>query len=198
MPAKGPHATTTDLEHGNRDAITPSASSSLTPDGPRSKAATPTPRRSLEIEDAVPRHQTSQAQRIWTKIEARLPAPIARYGDEAVAWLKGPEPPRTYRITPFLERSQTFPVRMLARLPQWSRACIYIVAFVVWAVLFGVILTNYSITTNFAGFGPPVPLSCVTTLWYISTLKPSSISTDYPQAKCPVLRTERPKLLPLR
>jgi hypothetical protein len=198
MPAKGPHATTTDLEHGSRDAITPSTSSSLTPDVPRSKAATPTPRRSLEIEDAVPRHQSSQAQRIWTKVEAKLPAPIARYSDKAVAWLKGPEPPRTYRITPFLERFQTFPVRMLARLPQWSRVCIYVVAFVLWAVLFGVILTNYSIPANFAGFGAPVPLSCVTTLWYVCTLRPSSITTDDLQAKCPVLRTERPKLLSFR
>ena len=166
MPSKGPRAATRDVEHGSRDAITPSASSSLTPEEPRSKAATPTPRRSLEVEDAAPGNRSLRARRIWTRLETKLPAPVARWSRKAAGWLKGPEPPRIYRITPFLERIQTFPVRQLARLPQWVRACLYLVAFVLWAVLFAVILTNYSLPTNLAGFGAPVPLSCVTNLWY--------------------------------
>jgi hypothetical protein len=168
MPSKGPFATTRDLEleHGNRDAITPSASSSLTPEEPRSKAATPIPRRSFAIEDDAPRRGSLTTGRIWTRLEARLPAPVVRYTRKTSGWLKGPEPPRPYRVTPFFERIQTFPVQTLARLPQWARACIYLVGFVLWAVLFGIILSDYSLPTNFAGFGAPVPLSCVTNLWY--------------------------------
>jgi hypothetical protein len=161
------HATTIDLEHGNRDQITPSASTSFTPDEPRSKAATPTPRRSLEVEDAVPRQQTHHVSRVWRRLEAKLPAPVARSNRKLVEWMKGPEPPIRHHINPIFERLQTLPVRLLARLPRWIRVCIYAVGCMLWAVLFGVILTNYSLPTNFAGFGAPVALSCVTNLWYV-------------------------------
>lgn len=167
MPANGPRAATKDVEHGSRDTITPSASSSLTPEEPRSTAATPTPRKSLEIEDTAQPQRTSPAWRTWSNFEARLPAPVARASRKTVGWLKGPEPPKTYQITPVLERFQTLPVRTLARLPRWARAGIFLAAFVLWAVLFAVILTNFSTPTNFAGYGAPVALSCVTSLWYV-------------------------------
>jgi hypothetical protein len=154
-----------DLEHGDRDQITPSASSSLDPDGGRSKAATSTPRMSFEVEDVAPRRRKHHTSRIWTKLEAKLPAPLIRWNHKVLIWIKGPESPRIYHITPLFERIQTLPVRLLARLPRWMRACIYAIAFVLWAVLFGVILTNYSMPTNLAGFGTPVALSCVTNLW---------------------------------
>jgi hypothetical protein len=160
-----------DVEHGNHDAITPSASSSFTPNEPRSKAATPTLRRSLEVEDVAPRHHTFQTPRIWTKLEARLPAPVVRSSHKVVGWIKGPVPPRPYHIAPVFERLQTLPVRLLARLPRWIRSCIYAAAFVLWAVLFGVVLTNYSMPTNLAGFGAPVALSCVTNLWQVSSMR---------------------------
>jgi hypothetical protein len=172
MSAKEPRVATRDVEHGSRDAITPSASSSFTPEEPRSKAATPTPRQSLEIEEPAQQQRPSSARRTWTNLEARLPAPVARCSRKTVAWFKGPEPPKIYHITPFLERFQSFPVRLLGRLPRWVRACIFLVAFVLWAVLFAVILTNFSTPTNFAGYGAPVALSCVTTLWYVWSQSP--------------------------
>lgn len=169
MPSKSAANATTvpiDLEHGDRDAITPSASSSLTPNEARSKAAPPTQRRSLEIGQYAPRHYTFHTPRIWTRLEAKLPAPIVRSNRKVAAWIKGPVPPRPYHITPLFECIQTLPARLLARLPRWLRVCTYAIAFVLWAVLFGVILTNYSMPTNLAGFGAPVALSCVTELWY--------------------------------
>jgi hypothetical protein len=172
------HASTIDLEHGNHDQITPSASTSFTPDAPRSKAATLTPRRSLEVED-LPHQQTRHISRVWTRLEAKLPAPIVRWNHTLAGWIKGPEPPTRYRINPIFERIQTLPVRLLARLPRWIRVCIYAVACVLWAVLFGVILTNYSLPTNFAGFGAPVPLSCVTNLWYVSRHIASNTANNF-------------------
>jgi hypothetical protein len=170
MPSKhAPHTTCTtvpmDVEHGHGDHITPSTLSSRTPDEPRSKAATPTPRRSLEIEETAPRHPTCRAQQTWARLGAKLPAPIARCSRGVAKWIRGPEPPRVYRIAPLLERIQTLPVRRLARLPPWALVCMYMTAFVTWAVLFAVILTNYSLPSNIGGFGAPVTLSCVTNLW---------------------------------
>jgi hypothetical protein len=164
-PAANATTAPVDLEHGCRDDITPSVSSSPTPDGSGSKAATPTPRRSLELQDVAPHHGEFHAPRMWTRLHAKLPAPLLRLNHQAGLWLKGPEPPKIQRITPLLERIQTLPVRLLARLPRWMRVCIYLTTLVVWAVLFGVIITNYSMPTNLAGFGAPVALSCVTSLW---------------------------------
>jgi hypothetical protein len=168
MPSKAaPHTTTVsvDVEHGHGDHITPSTLSSRTPDEPRSKAATPTPRRSLEIEETAPHHRPCHTRHTWARLEAKLPAPIARCSRAVVNWTRGPEPPRFYRIAPLFERIQTFPARWLARLPPWLLICMYIAVFVVWAVLFAVILTNYSLPSNIGGFGAPVTLSCVTNLW---------------------------------
>ncbi|KAH4071024.1 hypothetical protein HBI49_022900 [Parastagonospora nodorum] len=166
MPAKDTANATTvpvDVEQGHRDQITPSASTSLARNGDISKPATP--RRSLELDDGAPRNRNLNTRSPWTKFEAKLPAAVAQINHKIVSWMKGPEPNKIHHITPLLERIQTWPIRLLARLPRWILACIYAVGFVLWAVLFGVILTNYSMPTNLAGFGAPVPLSCVTNLW---------------------------------
>jgi hypothetical protein len=199
MPSKGPNAATTasiDLEHGDRDRITPSGSSSLTPDGPRSKAATPRP--SLEIEEVVPRHRARHTQRIWMRLEAKLPAPVRKCGRQTVAWLEGPKPPRKHCIKPFFECVQTFPARLPGRLPAWARLIIYIVLFVIWAVIFGVILTNYSLPSNIGGFGAPARLSCVTNLWYVYEHYVLEVCLISRQVKPPVLRPRWSQLPALR
>ncbi|KAL5117195.1 hypothetical protein ACEQ8H_004883 [Pleosporales sp. CAS-2024a] len=80
-------------------------------------------------------------------------------------WIRGPQPPKRHSITPLFEHMQTLPVSVLARLPRWIQASIYVAAFVLWAVLFGVILSKYSTPPNLAGYGAPLRLSCVNTLW---------------------------------
>ncbi|CAN9406908.1 unnamed protein product [Alternaria alternata] len=95
---------TIDLEHGtkrddNRDRVTPSGQST----------------------ELVAPHRQSRRTPPWTrKLGECTPAPVARWGRKAVEWVKGPKPPSRYTITPFLERWQTLPVRLLARLPEPS------------------------------------------------------------------------------
>ncbi|CAO2649080.1 Nn.00g100290.m01.CDS01 [Neocucurbitaria sp. VM-36] len=173
-PSKSARVSTTvpldpDLEHGSHehdgDRIIPSGSYSVTPDGPGSKAATPSLRRSLEIDDGTLRHQSTFALQWRKRIGHRIPAPIAHYGDKIVTWIRGPKPPRIYRITPFFERWQTLPVRFLARLPKWLRICIYSIFCILWIVLFAVILSEYGLPENIGGLGAPVRLGCVDSLW---------------------------------
>lgn len=168
MPHKSPVATTVPVDDDiERNQTTPDSSSSATPNHDRSKAVTPVSRRSFEIEDGASRRPSSRPERIWSQLVAKMPAPATRYGRKVVEWVKGPQPARPHAIKPVLERFQTFPVKLLGRLPPWARLVVYAVAFVLWAVLFAVILTNYSLPTNFAGFGAPVALSCVSNLWYV-------------------------------
>ncbi|XPT02110.1 hypothetical protein M3J09_011232 [Ascochyta lentis] len=160
-------ATTTaapvDLEiGGSRDPIAASGSSSFTPEDTPSKAATP--RRSLEFEDHQP-PRLSFAARIWRKTERRLPAPVTRWSRKGIAWFKGPEAPVLHRINPLFEPIQTFPTRLVARLPKPVRFCLFAAAFVVWVVVFGVIISDFSLPTNLAGYGAPVKLGCAAQLW---------------------------------
>ncbi|CAN9392889.1 unnamed protein product [Alternaria alternata] len=117
---------TIDLEHGtkrddNRDRVTPSGQST----------------------ELVAPHRQSRRTPPWTrKLGECTPAPVARWGRKVVEWVKGPKPPSRYTITPFLERWQTLPVRLLARLPEWERICIYAIACVVWIVTFAVVVSD--------------------------------------------------------
>lgn len=161
-PRKTASATTTalggDLELGNRDhdRITPIQS---TPDGISSKAATPSARGSLEV------HSPGAGASRWTRIEEKLPAPLTRCKNTIVDWFKGPKPPRTYRIVPLFERWQTFPARLLARLPKLLRICIFGMACLVWIVVFAVIIKKNDVQSGIGGFGAPLRLSCVTNIW---------------------------------
>jgi hypothetical protein len=152
-----------DVEVGqSRDHITANGSSSTsTPDAP---SKTTTPRASLEFQDHQPQ-QRSFVTKIWRKVERGLPAPVSRSGRKAVTWIKGPEPPIVHRINPLLEHIQTFCVRMISRLPRPLRFCIFAAALVLWVVLFGVIISDFSLPANLAGYGAPVRLGCTAQLW---------------------------------
>ena len=149
---------TIDLEHGtkrddNRDRVTPSGQST----------------------ELVAPHRQSRRAPPWTsKLGECTPAPVARWGRKVVEWVKGPKPPSRYTITPFLERWQTLPVGLLARLPEWARICIYAIACVVWIVTFAVVVSDGGLPSDIGGFGAPVKLSCVNNLWYgFSSYTPS-------------------------
>lgn len=154
-----------DLEiGGSRDQIAASGSSSFTPDDTPSKAATP--RRSLDFEDGQP-VQRSFVTKTWRKAEQRLPAPVTRWSRKAVAWIKGPELHVSHRINPLFEPVQTYPAHLIARLPKPVRFCLFAAAFILWVVLFGVIISDFSLPTNLAGYGAPVKLGCTAQLWSV-------------------------------
>lgn len=153
-----------DLEAGgSRDQIAASGSASFTPDDTLSKAATP--RRSLEFEDRQPTRR-SFVTKTWRKAEGRLPAPLMRWSRKAIGWIKGPEPPLSHRINPLFEPIQTYPARLVARLPKPVRFGLFAAAFIFWVVLFGVIISDFSLPSNLAGYGAPVRLDCAAQLWY--------------------------------
>lgn len=104
---------------------------------------------------------------MYARIREKLPAPVTRMSQKVVDWVKGPQPPTKHAIKPLLERVQTFPVRVLGRLPSWMRVGLYGGGCVLWVVLFAVILTQNSMPNDIAGYGAPTELSCVANLWYV-------------------------------
>jgi hypothetical protein len=169
---------TIDLEHGtkrdhSRDRVTPSGQ---------------------DIGQVAPHRQFGQIPPWTRKLRDRTPAPVARWSRKVVEWGKGPKPPSRYTITPFLERWQTLPVRLLARLPEWMRICIYAAACVIWIVIFAVVISDGGLPSDIGGFGAPVKLSCVNNLWYgvSSYTRSCDDCADLRQAIPRELRTRRP------
>lgn len=147
-----------DLEDG--DDISRSAPIEL---GESSKSITPDTRLSREYDQSDSQeHSSSRRQKLWN----RIPQPVARPLRKAVVWIKGPQPPTAHRIKPLFEPVQTFPARLLGRLPKALRFCVLFLAFFLWVVLFGVILSTFGFPKDIAGYGAPVRLSCINRLWY--------------------------------
>jgi hypothetical protein len=126
-----------------------------------SQTVTPESQRSLED---VPRQQSYLAAK-WTRLRDRLPAPVVHYTGKAVGWIKGPQPPRIYTINPLFESFQTFPLRLFARIPKAGRLAVLFLAFIIWVVVFGVIISKRGLPTDMAGLGTPVRLACASRLW---------------------------------
>lgn len=158
-----------DLEAGRgSDQIATSGTSSYTPDIAPSKAATP--RRSLDFEEPQQPRQRSFVSMSWRRMEEKLPGPLMRGFRKSCAWIKGPETPVLHRIVPLFEPVQTFPARLVARLPKTVRFCLFAVGFVLWVVLFGVIISSFSLPADLAGYGTPVRLGCAAQLWCVDDI----------------------------
>jgi hypothetical protein len=150
---------TADLEDGRRTPHNERSSNSQTP--------TPESRRSAELEH----HSHSYFATFWRKVADKLPSPVTRYTRKAWGWIKGPEPPKRYYIKPIFGPAQTFAIRVLARIPRAGRFALLLAGFVVWVVVFGVILSDFSLPSSIGGFGAPVRLACTSRLWYVIYLR---------------------------
>ena len=161
---KRPPSTVRDIE--NPDAIDRSTTPRPFDEHP-SEFATPDSRLSGEYAATHPRSRWRDSPR-WKTVHERIPAPLSRAAHKVAQWARGPQPPKEYHIKPLFEQVQIFPIRLLARLPRLARICIFICAFMLWIVLFGVLISKFAFPDNFEGFGAPVRLSCVARPWYVS------------------------------
>jgi hypothetical protein len=82
-------------------------------------------------------------------------------------WVKGPNPPRSYKIEPYFSRIQTAPIRLLEKRLTRTSSKIWSFLFFVffWILVFASILYKSVGSADIPGYGPPVRLSCVSRLW---------------------------------
>jgi hypothetical protein len=96
-----------------------------------------------------------------------LPPPVILFYQRSASWVKGPVPPRPYRIKPIFERVQTAPKRLLDLWAPKHHHKIWIVAafYMLWLLSFiGLLHTSHS-PQDMGRYGPPVRLSCTSRLW---------------------------------
>jgi hypothetical protein len=133
-------------------------------------SSTSTVLETIDLEDGTNRGgnhcRNTQSSPKWKEqLRRRTLGLLARWSRKAVAWAQGPRPAKEYSITPFFERWQTLPTRLLARLPKWLRICSYGLLCILWTVIFAVVISDRSLPSDIGGFGAPVRLSCVNNLW---------------------------------
>lgn len=96
-----------------------------------------------------------------------VPPRLRKSGVATVKWLRGPQPPRIWRITPVFEEVQTFHLRLLDKyFPKKSQKIWLLIGFyMLWLLVFSLMLWKSAFAGDIRGYGKPAVLSCETKLW---------------------------------
>jgi hypothetical protein len=96
-----------------------------------------------------------------------MPPRVQKAWIAAIQWLRGPQPPRIWRINPLFEEIQTYHLKLLDRYaPKKSQKFWLLVGFyVLWLLVFSLMLWRSAFAGDVRGYGKPAVLSCTTKLW---------------------------------
>jgi hypothetical protein len=96
-----------------------------------------------------------------------LPTRLRRAWSATARWVRGPQPPRPWRITPYAERWQTLPVRALDRFfpKRKHRAALLIGFYAAWLLTFSLLLKKSAFAEEMEGYGAPVNIGCLARFW---------------------------------
>lgn len=106
--------------------------------------------------------------RLLEKLKGRVPPTIQRPSSKVWTYLKGPEPPRIWKIRPILPRLQQLPLRLVEKVcpKQWQRTVALFIFYICWIATFGAVLHKSSVADNVNGYGQPIRVSCGGVFWY--------------------------------
>ena len=91
-----------------------------------------------------------------------LPPQLQRMWQSTVVWVKGPQPPRPWKIRPFFPHVQTAPLRLLNNyFPKRKHKIALLVFFYFcWILTFGLVLHRSAFAADIPGYGSPVRVRC--------------------------------------
>jgi hypothetical protein len=96
-----------------------------------------------------------------------IPPRIQKAWTHVVTWVKGPQPPRPWKIHPFFPKIQTAPVQFVDKyFPKRKHKIMLLVAFYFcWLLSFGLVLHRSAFAADVPGYGPPVRIGCTDRFW---------------------------------
>lgn len=102
------------------------------------------------------------------KWRGRVPPTVQRPSSKVWTYLKGPEPPRAWKILPILPRMQRLPLRLVDKVcpKTWQRSVALFLFYVCWIATFSAVLHKSSVADDVNGFGQPIRVSCGGVFWY--------------------------------
>ncbi|KAM0723601.1 hypothetical protein Q7P37_000588 [Cladosporium fusiforme] len=97
----------------------------------------------------------------------RIPPGFHRAWAATKTWVKGPQPPRIYNITPYFPKVQHAPLALLDRYaPRGAhRALLFAFWCALWLLVFGLALWRSSFAAHIPGYGSPTRLGCGARYW---------------------------------
>ncbi|KAK5726308.1 hypothetical protein LTR17_012837 [Elasticomyces elasticus] len=101
------------------------------------------------------------------RIAERVPRPLKNAWRSTVTWVKGPQPPRIFSITPVFPKVQHAPLALLdGYAPRKAQRFWLLVALLAsWFLAFSLVLRSSSFSESIPGHGAPVRLSCSARYW---------------------------------
>jgi hypothetical protein len=101
------------------------------------------------------------------KLADRIPEPLKRAWDATASWVKGPDPPRIFTITPIFPKIQHAPIVFLETYfpTQTQRSWLWVLWFAAWLISFSLLLRASSFSASIPGHGSPVRLACGARYW---------------------------------
>lgn len=108
------------------------------------------------------------------KVKGRVPSTVRRRSNTFWAYLKGPDPPKIWKIRPYFPRLQQLPPRLVDKVcPRpWQRILALLVFYVCWIATFAAVLHKSSVAASVPGYGQPILVQCGSTFWYAKTTAP--------------------------
>jgi hypothetical protein len=96
-----------------------------------------------------------------------IPPRLQRAWRRTVVWIKGPQPPRPWKIHPYFPQIQTAPIRFLNNyFPKRKHKIILLVLFYLsWLLSFGLVLHRSAFAADIPGYGSPVRMRCSDRFW---------------------------------
>ncbi|RMY69616.1 hypothetical protein D0863_06350 [Hortaea werneckii] len=100
-------------------------------------------------------------------IARRIPPQLHYAWEKTVEWVKGPNPPRIFKIEPLFPQIQHAPIELLDRYAPKRIQRFGLLALVIacWLFAFSMILRASSFTASIPRYGSPVRLSCSAKYW---------------------------------
>ncbi|KAF4556588.1 LCCL domain-containing protein [Elsinoe fawcettii] len=101
------------------------------------------------------------------RVKNSIPPRLVRYWTATATWIKGPQPPRPFKITPILPGVQHAPLRLLDRYAPKRAQRAWLLAFfwAAWLLAFSLIQWKSSFASEIPGYGAPARLSCGARYW---------------------------------
>lgn len=148
--------------HQYRDESSSSSSSSLS--GQTSQARSG----ALEYASNASSSESSSNRPRWLiHAHRHLPHPVQKGGSWLIDWIRGPDPPRTWKITPYFPAVQTAPLVLLDRLApkRKQKFWLLIALYFCFLLVFITVLHESAFADTVPGYGTPTNLGCTDTFW---------------------------------
>ena len=122
--------------------------------------------RSTSIDDPV-ENDTPREYPWMQRVSDNIPSPLKKISSAVVTWVKGPQPPRIYKIDPFFPSIQHAPLNLLDRYApkRMQRFWILFVFYACWILSFALVLHKSSFAADVKDYGSPIRLGCGARYW---------------------------------